>query len=400
MSVNPKNLPTLGFWQILWYFLIFVLNVPVWIYKVQYNIESINDPKIYAAGIAIILFGFKVMLLSENYNIQAVTVKDLFVFRSFLIIGFVICSLLDFIHIYEPAIILISLLFVVILCFLCMVDSYNNAREEFGEFFPARFFSLIILLAGIFYFQYLNYMWISPLILLIFNIILLTVNFIVFQNNPSGSPRPISQKDPQIGLKRKKRPIELKNKPLMIIFFLFSALGMIIGLEFSLFKLISENLPFNNQTMIFAVITLIFCSFWAISSELLQHKLVALNSIPLVLLVLFLAIVGVPWILATTGFLSDTIAGMAHFIGIYLNMIILFVIMAHIIIGSKKSFIMEIMTKVASWGLALGFALGLAGYFFGGMNYRVGPEIAIAYTILMTLGLISLYYFSKMKEET
>lgn len=398
MNQNSISRPSLGFWQILWYFLIFVLNVPAWIYKVQYNIESINDPKIYAAGIAILLFGFKVMLLSENYDIQSVTSKDLFVFRTLMIIGFVICSILDYFHVYEPAIIVTSLLFVMILCYLCMLDSYNNARESFGELFPARFFSLIILIAGIMYFQYLNFMWMLPSTLLIINAVLLIFNFIVFKNNPSGSPRPVSQKEPEGVVKRIKRKLEVEIKPLLIIFFLFATLGMIIGLEFSLFKLISENLPFNHQTMIFAGVTVLFCSIWVLSSEKLQYKILKIHHLPILLLILFLIIVGVPWILATTRLLSDSIAGIMHFFGIYLNMIILFLIVGHLIINSENPKIMEIMTRTASWGLAFGFGLGLAGYFFGGMNYRVGPAIAIAYTLLMTAGLISLYYFLKMKE--
>jgi hypothetical protein len=398
MIQNSRSRSSLGFWQILWYFLLFVLNVPVWIYKVQYNIESINDPKIYAAGIAILLFGFKVMLLSENFEIRSVSSKDLFVFRTLMIIGFIICSILDYFHVYEPAIILMSLLFVMILCFLCMLDSYNNARERFGELFPARFFSLIILIAGIFYFQYLNFMWMMSSTLVIVNVILLILNFIIFKNNPPGSPRPVSQKELDGPVKRKMKKLDAEIKPLMIIFFLFETLGMIIGLEFSLFKLISENLPFNHQTMVFALTTVLFCSIWVISSEKLQYKLLATKYLPLLLLILFLIIVGFPWIMVTTDRLNDSIAGMMHFIGVYLNMIILFLIMGHLIINSENEKIMEIMSRTASWGLAFGFALGLAGYFFGGMNYRVGPEIAIAYILLMTAGLISLYYFLKMKE--
>lgn len=397
--INKSLSYTKIYWSDFFGWGILALNLPVILFRMQYGIEDALAPNIIAAVLGLGLGLLNASLLELFLIKHPIELRLIIFFR--ILIGLILSV--------ASSILLLNnnflLLFWVAGIYLYLIWKEKEERPLTERIQLIMIIGVwLITMSGI-WFQWLNFQWWTPSFQLVINGLLLALIFLTFyldQIKTMKSDSTLLSKDP-VELHDTKNTIE-SNQIKYIKFggvFLYLALGLSVGLIMTLTTLISENLPWNNPTMIMNGVNLFNIIMFGLIFSLILEKapaslkrklsLLARPSLVILLGLSIIATIGIPWLLGTLSIIDDTGAGLWHLGGLFsLEWVILYLLTGTLWESSSNR--LRIFHFVM---FTFGILLGIAGYFFGGMNYRVGPEVGIIFTVLLLFGVVDSWRMAK-----
>jgi hypothetical protein len=366
------------------------INAPYLLYQTQYGAESATNPNIIAAIIGLVagwlLYCGSFPLVAKYPEFRCRIGNIVFFIWSLSVI------LLLF-HAFDAIFLGIWFALATFGTFLIIHEIRDESFEKSVIF--GWIGVIFIIGAGIQWYLWINFLWLPPGALSIFNL----GGAILLFPKTFGEKSEYEEK-PKIYSRIRLTP-------------LFFVAGLSIGLLMSLYRLVSENVAISNSPTWITILNgtciasiglgILFPKLQNLEkSGSSQFEFLHLN-LKLVLSIFLgfhIVLLGIPWALGTMDLVTNTTAGTWQLIGLFW-----YQIYSGFAMTATFSIMMRINIKASqaimhSFATILGIIVGIAGYLFGGTDYRVSPEIGLVFTGFIILGTIYLGYLKTLPIDT